>query len=254
MTDFEIYHEDCLEGMKRIPDGSVDMVLTDPPFGTTDAPWDKPLPPPLLWEQLLRITKLNAAIVLFSQMPFGSDLIQSQRKLFRYEWIWRKNLGTGFLNAKKMPLKCHENILVFYRRLPTYNPQFTEGTPYSYKTKTKSSNYQIARKYRGEIFSAQMSARRFPVDVQNFNLIQDIHPTQKPVDLLEYLIRTYSNEGELILDATMGSGSTGVAAVNTGRRFIGFETEEKFFNIAKERISKAVAQREQALFDLERRL
>lgn len=189
-------------------------------------------------------------------MPFGSDLIQSQRKLFRYEWIWRKNLGTGFLNAKKMPLKCHENILVFYRRLPTYNPQFTEGKPYSRGGTHATPNYHGGKTLYME--RKVDTDKRYPRDILKYNSQPvanlSFHPTQKPVDLLEYLIKTYSNEGELILDATMGSGSTGVAAVNTGRRFIGFETEEKFFNIAKERISKAVAQREQALFDLERRL
>lgn len=189
-------------------------------------------------------------------MPFGSDLIQSQRKLFRYEWIWRKNLGTGFLNAKKMPLKCHENILVFYRKLPTYNPQFTEGKPWKRKGVRQSENYSNGKPHLQDY---ENDGRRYPLDVQKFAIPYAsaeicYHSTQKPVDLLEYLIKTYSNEDELILDATMGSGSTGVAAVNTGRRFIGFETEEKFFNIAKERISKAVAQREQALFDLERRL
>ena len=246
-----IYNEDCLEGMKRIPDGSVDMVLTDPPYGITDCDFDKPLPPPLLWEQLLRITKLNAAIVLFSQMPFGSDLIQSQRKLFRYEWIWRKNLGTGFLNAKKMPLKCHENILVFYRKLPTYNPQFTEGKPYRQTVTSKTANYGQGGWNVG--YESKSDGRRYPKDTLDFySQIMaggvTVQPTQKPVDLLEYLIKTYSNEGELILDATMGSGSTGVAAVNTGRRFIGFETEEKFFNIAEKRINEALAKRQQELF------
>lgn len=167
----------------------------------------------------------------------------SQRKLFRYEWIWRKNLGTGFLNAKKMPLKCHENLLVFYRKLPTYNPQFTEGKPYHVKRTTFSQNY--AGQVSTELDS---DGRRYPVDVQGFRLVQDVHPTQKPVDLLEYMIKTYTNEGETVLDATMGSGSTGVAAINTGRRFIGFETEKRFFDIAEKRISEAVAQREQSLF------
>ena len=161
-----IYNEDCLEGMKRIPDGSVDMVLTDPPYGITDCDFDKPLPPPLLWEQLLRITKLNAAIVLFSQMPFGSDLIQSQRKLFRYEWIWRKNLGTGFLNAKKMPLKCHENILVFYRKLPTYNPQFTEGKPYRQTVTSKTANYGQGGWNVG--YESKSNGRRYPKDTLDF--------------------------------------------------------------------------------------
>ena len=183
-------------------------------------------------------------------MPFGSDLIQSQRKLFRYEWIWRKNLGTGFLNAKKMPLKCHENILVFYRRLPTYNPQWWYDKPY------KGEHRRIKKSpYREGIGGHTLTSdgKRYPIDVQEFCSSHSggrlpLHSTEKPVDLLEYLIKTYSNEGELILDATMGSGSTGVAAVNTGRRFIGFETEEKFFNIAEKRINEALAKRQQELF------
>lgn len=239
-----LYNEDCLTGMKRIPDGSVDFVLTDPPFGSTDAPWDKRLPLEPFWAQILRVTKLNAAIVLFSQMPFGSDLIQSQRKLFRYEWIWRKNLGTGFLNAKRMPLKCHENLLVFYRKLPTYNPQFTEGKPYVKKRFRHSLNYSNGKREWTESYS---DGKRFPTDVQNFDTLGaanlTIHPTQKPVDLLEYLIRTYTNEGETVLDATMGSGSTGVAAVNTGRNFIGFETEQRFYEIAQKRINEALEKR-----------
>ena len=141
-----LYNEDCLCGMSRIPDGSVDFCLTDPPFGSTDAPFDKRLPLEPFWEQILRVTKLNAAIVLFSQMPFGSDLIQSQRKLFRYEWIWRKPAGTGFLNAKRLPLKCHENLLVFYRKLPTYNPQFV----YSNRTaKPANQNRETTGKAAG---------------------------------------------------------------------------------------------------------
>lgn len=246
-----LYNEDCLEGMSRIPDGSVDAVICDPPFGTTDAPWDKRLPFEPFWAQILRVTKLNGAMVFFSQMPFGSDLIQSQRKLFRYEWIWRKNLGTGFLNAKKMPLKCHENILVFYRKLPTYNPQFTEGKPY-----TRGGTHATPLYHGGRTLYMSRKVetdRRYPRDEISIpqppvGYNETSHCSQKPVALLEYLIRTYTDAGETVLDATMGSGSTGVAAVNTGRNFIGFETEERFFKIAEERISKALAEKERALF------
>lgn len=251
----KIFNEDCLEGMKKIPDGSVDTIICDPPFGITDCDFDKPLPPPLMWEQFLRVTKLNAAIVLFSQMPFGSDLIQSNRKMFRYEWIYRKNLGVGFLNAKKMPLKVHENILVFYRKLPTYNPQFTQGKPYVKNYPSRSLNYKAtANGTLDPNFYHVNDGRRYPVDVLKYKIPyaggdgDKSHPQQKPVDLLEYLIRTYTNEGEVVLDATIGSGSTCVAAVNTGRKFIGFETDKKFFEIAQKRIDEAFAKKEQELF------
>ena len=244
-----IYNEDCLEGMKKIADGSVDAIICDPPFGTTDCVFDKRLPIEPLWEQFLRVTKINAAIVLFSQMPFGAELIMSNRKMFRYEWVWSKSLGVGFLNAKKMPLRCHENILVFYRKLPTYNPQFTKGKPYNKKKYSWSArNYRKGQYHGGGI---NESGERYPRDVIHFPSLMGtgmIHPQQKPVELLEYLIRTYTNEGEVVLDATMGSGSTGVAAINTGRKFIGFETDKNFYDIAERRIEAAIVQREQSLF------
>ncbi len=240
---YQIYNEDCLEGMKKIPDCSVDMILDDLPYGTTDCAFDKRIPFEPMWEQFKRVTKHNAAIALFSQLPFGSDLIQSQRKLFRYEWIWEKSLGVGFLNAKKMPLRCHENILVFYRKLPTYNPQFTKGKPYKCAPRTFSANYANQRPTIQE-----SDGRRYPRDCIFYDTVQDLHPQQKPVALLEYLIRTYTNEGEVVLDATMGSGSTGVACVNTKRRFIGIEKEQKFFEIAQKRIDEALAKKRQELF------
>lgn len=245
---YQLYNEDCLEGMKKIADGSVDAIICDPPYGTTDCYFDKRLPFAPMWEQFLRVTKRNAAIVLFSQMPFGSDLIQSQRKLFRYEWIWEKSLGVGFFNANKMPLRCHENILVFYQALPTYNPQFTKGKAFSKKIPDDLPH--------NKIYSTKADCtyeHYYPRDVQKFNPVQGhehprYHPTQKPQKLLEYLIKTYTNEGETVLDATMGSGSTGVAAVNTGRNFIGFELEKKFYDIAEKRISEALAKKKQELF------
>ena len=249
---YEIYNEDCLESMKKIADGSVDAIICDPPFGTTDCVFDKRLPFEPMWEQFLRVTKHNAAIVLFSQMPFGAELIMSQRKLFRYEWIWEKSLGVGFLNANKMPLRCHENILVFYRALPTYNPQFTKGKPYKkvIPAGLPSNNY---RKQKYDRTKINETGNYFPRDVQKFNPVQGhehprYSPQQKPQKLLDYLIRTYTNEGEVVLDATMGSGSTGVAAINTNRRFIGFETDKNFYEIAERRIAEAVVQREQSLF------
>lgn len=244
---YQLYKGDCLELMKDIPDGSVDMILDDLPFGTTDCAFDVRIPFAPMWEQFLRVCKHNAAILLFSQLPFGAELIMSQRKLFRYEWIWEKSLGVGFLNAKRMPLRCHENILLFYRKLPTYNPQFAKGKPYQKFNETQTKNY--GEKY-GMYFDND--GRRYPRDVIKDSQPQisqpSYHPQQKPVALLEYLIKTYTNEGETVLDATMGSGSTGVACVNTGRNFIGIEKDAGFYEIAQKRISEAVAKREQSLF------
>lgn len=248
--DYKIYNEDCLEGLKKIPDGSVDMILDDLPYGSTDCSFDVRLPFEPMWEQFLRVCKLNAAIVLFSQLPFESDLIQSQRKLFRYKWVWEKSLGVGFLNSKRMPLRCHEDILVFYRHLPTYNPQFTEGKKRSAihrRSFTKNYRNQVSTHYEND------GEHYYPRDVLYYNstvghLDIRIHPQQKPVELLEYLIRTYTNEGELVLDATMGSGSTGVACVNTNRRFVGFELDKDFYEKAKERIDKKNTENQQKLF------
>ena len=235
---------DCLELMKEIPDGSVDMILTDLPFGTTACAFDVRIPFEPMWEHFKRVTKKNAAIVLFSQMPFGAELIMSNRKMFRYEWIWEKSLGVGFLNAKKMPLRCHENILVFYRKLPTYNPQFRSGKPFKCARRTFSANYANQKP------TVQNSdGRRYPRDcVKIKQPPENYSPQQKPVPLLEYLIKTYTNEGEVVLDATMGSGSTGVACVNTGRDFIGFEKEQNFFEISQKRIAEAQAKKAQELF------
>ena len=235
----KIYNEDCLQGMKRILDGSVDMILCDLPFGITDCKFDKRLPFEPMWEQFKRVTKFNAAIVLFSKMPFGAELIMSNRKMFRYEWIWEKNLGTGFLNARKMPLVAHENILVFYRALPTYNPQFRQGEPYKRKRRrvSFSQNYHAFNDKPCE-YEYECDGRRYPLDVISYKQPfaggagDKSHP--------------YTNEGESVLDATIGSGSTAVACINTGRRFIGFETEKKVYDIANKRISKAYE--EQGLF------
>lgn len=249
---YEIYNEDCLEGMKRIPDGSVDAIICDPPYGTTDCDFDVRIPFEPMWEQFKRVTKKNAAICLFSQMPFGAELIMSNRKMFRYEWIWEKSLGVGFFNANKMPLRCHENILVFYAKLPTYNPQFTKGKAFSKRIPETLPHNKIYST-KADCVYEQDGYHYYPRDVQKFNPVQGhehprYHQTQKPVPLLEYLIKTYTNEGEMVLDATMGSGSTGVACMNTGRRFIGFETETKFYDIAKKRLDEALAKKAQELF------
>lgn len=227
---------DCLELMKDIPDKSIDMILCDLPYGTTKNKWDSIIPLDKLWEQYKRIIKENGAIVLFSQMPFTVKLIESNYKEFKYEWIWEKEQGTGHLNAKKMPLKIHENILVFYKKLPMYNPQWEYGKPYIATYSTHSSNYGKQKDYITTI----SDGRRYPKDIikiKRKSTDKHLHPTQKPVALLEYLIKTYTNEGETVLDNCMGSGSTGVACVNTNRNFIGIELDEKYFKIAEERIN-----------------
>lgn len=227
---------DCLEIMKDISDNSVDMILCDLPYGTTRNKWDSIIPLDSLWGEYERIIKDNGAIVLFSQMPFSAELVHSNLKLFRYEWIWEKDNGTGFLNAKKMPLKIHENIEIFYKKKPTYNPQMRKGfKPYTQMSGRGSTNYgeQVRVKTVND-------GDRFPIDIIIFQRDKEkVHPTQKPVELLEYLIKTYSNENDLVLDNCMGSGSTGVACVNTNRNFIGIELDEKYFNIAKQRIENA---------------
>ena len=220
--------------MKNIPDKSIDMILCDLPYGTTHNKWDNVIPMEPLWKQYNRIIKDHGAIVLFSQMPFGASLIMSNPKMFRYEWIWEKNQAVGFLNAKKMPLRKHENILVFYKHLPTYNPQglikLDEPIQEKGSANRNGKNYGVADK------SFIRTHKNYPTDIITFSKDAGYHPTQKPVDLLEYLIKTYTNEGDLVLDNCMGSGSTGVACVNTNRDFIGMELNEEYFKIACERI------------------
>ena len=227
---------DCLELMKEIPDKSIDMILCDLPYGTTKNKWDSVIPLNKLWKQYERMIKDNGAIVLFSQMPFSAELVHSNLKLFKYEWIWQKDNGTGFLNAKKMPLKVHENILVFYKKLPLYNPQMRTGfKPYKCKQGRHSTNYGAYE--QGHI--TESNGERYPIDIIKFKKDSGLHPTQKPVELLEYLIKTYTNEGETVLDNCMGSGSTGVACINTNRNFIGYELNEEYFNIAQNRLREA---------------
>lgn len=231
-----LYNGDCLEIMKEIPDKSIDMILCDLPYGTTKNKWDSILPLDLLWIQYERIIKDNGCIALFAQTPFDKVLGVSNLNLLKYEWIWQKESGTGFLNSKKMPLKIHENILIFYKNPPIYNPQMRKGfKPYSQKNGRVSTNYG----YRGNVITVS-NGERYPIDVIVFDRDKNkLHPTQKPVALLEYLIKTYTNEGQTVLDNCMGSGSTGVACVNTNRNFIGIELEKKYFDISKERIENA---------------
>ena len=227
-----IYNEDCLEGMKRIPDGSVDMILCDLPYGTTRNEWDTIIPLDHLWMQYERVIKNNGAIVLTAQTPFDKVLGASNIKHLKYEWIWQKNNATGHLNAKKMPLKEHENVLVFYKKLPTYNPQGIED--YNKVTRRGlTSNYE---KYGGESFQEKTG---YPRSIQIFKYDSDkMHPTQKPVALFEYLIKTYTNKNETVLDNCMGSGTTAIACMNTERNFIGFELDKTYYEKSLERIKE----------------
>jgi site-specific DNA-methyltransferase (adenine-specific) len=245
---------DCLERMKEIPDGSVDMVLCDLPYGTTACKWDSVIPFEPLWAEYRRVTKPNAAIVLFGAEPFSSGLRLSNLRQFRYDWIWEKSSVVGFPNAKKMPLRNIEVISVFYVSLPTYNPQ---GVVRIDKQR-KNGASKMTR--IGEVGLAALNGGRFKGDfVQEFTNYPrqtlkfnrehgTVHPTQKPVALLEYLIRTYTDEGQTVLDNTMGSGSTGVAAVNTNRAFIGIERDQGYFDIANRRIAEARAEKASRLF------
>ena len=246
----KIYNEDCLEGMKRIADKSIDMILCDLPYGTTANKWDTVIPLDRLWKQYERIIKDNGAIVLTASQPFTTDLISSNRELFKYEWIWIKNNSTGFVHARNMPMKKHENILVFSKasmghrgllgdKRMNYNPQ---GVIYTDETiKIKATRHgrnlgarpnQVGKEYKG--------AKNFPTSILQFKNDGKLHPTQKPVALFEYLIRTYTNERETVLDNCMGSGTTAIACINTNRNFIGFELDEEYWKIANERIEKCI--------------
>ena len=232
-----LHKGDCLELMKDIPDKSIDMILCDLPYGTTACKWDSVIPFEPLWEQYNRIIKDNGAIVLFGSEPFSSYLRMSNIKNFKYDWIWNKKLAGNGILAKKQPLKIHEIVSVFNSGI--YIPQMTKGR---YRKKMGLKESEITG---GNSFAKQTeNDLYYPQTIQEFSTANmrkgRLHPTQKPVELLEYLIKTYTNEGEIVLDNCMGSGSTGVACVNTDRKFIGIELDNTYFEIAKERINKAV--------------
>lgn len=232
-----IYNMDCIEGMKSIPDKSIDMILCDLPYGTTACKWDTIIPFDPLWEQYNRIIKDNGAIVLFASEPFASNLRISNLKNYKYDWIWDKIKGTGFLNAKKQPMRNHEVICVFYKKQCTYNPQKTVG--HKIKKSFRSKNLQtdvygnMNKDYKYE------SSERYPRSIQVFSTDtqnSSLHPTQKPVELCKYLIKTYTNEGEVVLDNCIGSGTTAIACLETGRHYIGYELDQEYFKIAQNRI------------------
>ena len=242
-SNIQLYQGDCLEVMKNIPDKSIDLVLTDPPYGTTACSWDSVIPLEPMWKELKRITKLNSAIVLTAAQPFTSNLIMSNIDMFKYTWVWNKVFPRGHLNAKKMPLRVFEDVVVFYSKPCTYNPQKTKG----HKRKVARTKYtkegggsQVYGKESRDTFYD--SDERYPtgiIEISNANRRGKVHPTQKPVALMEYLIKTYSNEGDVVLDFTCGSGTTGIAAKNLNRDFIGIEKDEGYFKIAQERIANA---------------
>lgn len=240
----QLMRGDCLELLEKISDKSIDMILCDLPYEKTQNEKDKRIPFEPLWSHYKRIIKDNGCIALFGQGTFFIDLVCSNREMYRYDLVWDKKLTTGFLNANRMPLRQHEQIAIFYKKLPTYNPQFTKGKPLhsrgtAYKTKqAKNQNY-------GKFGTADDvragSTDKFPTSILHFAKPHPsvaIHRTEKPLDLLEYLIKTYTNEGETVLDSCMGSGVTGIACINTNRNFVGIELDEYYFNIAKERCEK----------------
>lgn len=232
---------DCLSLMKELPESSVSMVLADLPYGTTNCRWDSLIDLPSLWKQYKRIC--SGPIVLFGQTPFDKTLGASNLGMLKYEWIWEKGNPTGHLNAKKAPMKAHENILVFYSKQPVYNPIMTHGHKRKVATRRRDKTLIYGKQELGDGVLYDSTSRyprsviRFPSDKQR----NALHPTQKPVALLEYLIKTYTNEGDTVLDNVMGSGSTGVAAKRTGRKFIGIENDEHYFNLAVQRIENETA-------------
>lgn len=236
--------------MKGIPDKSIDMILCDLPYGTTSNPADIVIPFSQLWEQYERVIKDDGAILLFAQGIFYVDLVNSNRKMYRYDLVWDKELTSGFLNANRRPLRQHEQIAVFYKKMPVYNPQFAVGKPSHSKGKaylSKEQKNQNYGKYKAIAEPEQMPARKYPTSILRFSKpapSKALHRTQKPVALCEYLIKTYTDEGDVVLDNCAGSGTTCIAAVNTNRQFIGMEIDKEYYKIAQEKIDKAIENRE----------
>ena len=246
ITDkYELYHGDCLQVMKQIPENSIDMVLCDLPYQMTACKWDTIIPFDKLWENYKRICKKDAAIVLFGSQPFTFSLVISNPKAFKHDWIWQKNRGSNFACVKYQPMREHENILVFCYGKHVYNPIMQQRS----ESGNSRIKYTFKETHRSNIYGnltggcvINVSKQRYPSSVQKFNTEVGLHPTQKPVALLEYLIKTYSNENYVVLDNCMGSGSTGIACLNTNRKFIGIELDDKYFEVAKNRIETHIQQ------------
>ena len=233
----ELYNGDCLKEMSNISDSSVDMIMADLPYGMTACKWDSIIPLEPMWKEFKRITKLNSPMVFTTIQPFTTVLGNSNIKNLKYEWIWEKPQGTNPMNAKIMPLKAHENILVFYEKPPIYNPQMWYSTPYS--------GFESDVSTIGEVYGSVKSKHRdnpdgsrYPKTILRYKQQKGLHATQKPVDLIEYLILTYTNENFVVFDPTMGSGTTGIACLNTNRNFIGIELDKEYYSVAKDRIEK----------------
>lgn len=256
MTDkTKVFLMDCMEGMREYPDGYFDLLVTDPPYAVTNNEWDKPIDFSALWPEWERVVKKNGAMVFTSSQPFTTDLINSNRKLFRYDLVWEKSIATGFLNANRMPLRGHELVLVFYRSLPTYNPQKykLEGRP-SFKKGNKARGSSNYGKFTHEMDIGSKDGSRFPrsvftVDYENsffdssFDSVQKmIHPTQKPISLFRYLIKTYSNPGDKVLDCYVGSGSSRIAAAEEGREYVGYEIDPDYFAAQEKRFNQFKSQ------------
>jgi site-specific DNA-methyltransferase (adenine-specific) len=234
----EIYLGDCLELMpKHVEDKSIDMIFCDLPYGTTQNKWDSVIDLPNLWSEYERVIKYNGAIVLFAAQPFTSALIMSNPKMFKYDWVWQKPKGTGHLNAKKQPMRDKEDVLVFYKKQCTYNPQMTEGKPYDGNARTGSKQQTSSYgKYKQD--REVNTGFRYPKQVQKFGVVErgTLHPTEKPLEIVEYMIKTYTNEGDLILDNTCGSGTTGLGAKNLKRNYIMMEQDPKYYETACKRV------------------
>jgi len=239
----KIYNEDCLIGMKRIPDKSIDMVLCDLPYGTTNCNWDNIIPFEALWNQYERIIKDEGVIVLTGAEPFSSLLRNSNLKLYKYDWIWDKVKGTGFLNAKKQPMRNHETVSVFYKKFGVYNPQMTTGHALKKSKRTSKHQTDVYGEMKNDYNYS--STERYPRSIQVFSTDtqnSSIHPTQKPVGMFEYFIKTYTNDGDTVLDNCMGSATTAIACMNTDRNFIGFEKEKSYFELGNKRIAENTKQ------------
>ena len=233
-----LINDDCLNAMKFIPDSSISMILADPPYGTTACKWDSVIPLEPMWEQLKRVIKPNGAIVMTASQPFTTTLISSNIKMFKYCWVWKKPQGVDPFMAKIRPLNNIEDVVVFAKTKTLYNPQKTKGKPYKIDRDKTLRVHEITGANMRPTTTVNVGDR-LPTRVLDFKQERGYHPTQKPVALMEYLIKTYTNEGELVLDFTMGSGTTGVACKNLGRKFIGIEMDEGYFKIAEDRIDAA---------------
>ena len=233
---------ETINEMSKLPSKSIDMILCDLPYGTTQCKWDSVIPFDMLWKEYTRIIKDNGAIVLTASQPFTSNLVMSNPKLFRYSLVWEKSKSTGYLNSKKMPMRSHEDILVFYKNLPTYNPQMVDGDPYDKGKAHRPTD--VYREQKGEIHVKNETGKRYPRSVQYFKTAESegkvYHPTQKPISLMEWLVKTYSNEGDMVLDNTIGGGTTAIACIRTNRKYIGIDVSEEYINITNQRINEEI--------------